>query len=193
MVLDLALPSLAALLPRRTLELDEPLALYEAVIRDLRELAPARAEFIERQCAGEVADDLFDRYAEAWGIPTFEEDLVSASDFRRGFLYVFRDHTDSWSENLLARHWFYTSPEAQFARRYELWSAEEGEEEERVDLREGDYRSIVHGLFEEGEEYAALVSPAFGAAEFSQIARKLRANDPDLAPVLSEIAVQRGS
>ncbi len=193
MVLDLALPSLGAILSARTLALDEPLALYAAAARDLRDEAPARAEFIERQCAGEIAEDLFDRYREAWGITPFEDDLVSAHDFRRGFLYVFRDHTDSWSDNLLARHFFYTSAEAQFSRRYELWAVDHDETEERVDLREGSWRSIVHGLFHEEEEYAALVSPAFGAAEFSEIARKLRAEEPDLKEVLAEIAVQRGS
>jgi len=193
MVLDLALPSLTAILAARSAQLDEPLALYQAAALELRDEAPARAEFIERQCAGEVAEDLFDRYREAWGIAPFQDDLVSAHDFRRGFLYVFRDHTDSWDDNLLARHFFYTSAEAQFARRYELWALDHDDSEERVDLREGTWRSIVHELFHEEEEYAALVSPAFGAAEFSEIARKLRAKEPELKDVLAEIAVQRGS
>ena len=65
--------------------------------------ARARAAFIRLQCNGIDTEDLFDAYREGWGIPKFEDDLVSFQDFRNGFLWTFRDHTSSWNEDHEAR------------------------------------------------------------------------------------------
>lgn len=193
MVLDLSLPALQAILAARTAALDEPLHLYAAAARALRPVAPARADFIDAQCGGEVAEDLFDIYREAWDVPTFDEGLVCAADFRRGFLWTFRDHTSSWSQDALARRWFFTSPEAQFARRLELWNADAGEEELTY-AREGDYGELVRAIFGDGEgDLVALVSAAFSAAEFSAQRERLVAKDPGLRDLLAWISVQRGS
>jgi hypothetical protein len=113
----------------------------------------ARAEFIRRQCAGEDGADLLRQHRAAWGIPDFREQLVVAGDYRRGFLHTFRDHSDSWSDNHVARRWFFTSQEAQFAVRYQYWTCEDGPEE-CVNEHTGSYKQIVDALLEEGMELA---------------------------------------
>ncbi len=203
MVLDLSLPSLQAILAARTAALDEPLALYAAAARELRSVAPARADFIEAQCRGEVAGELFEIYREAWDIPKFDEGLVAATDFRRGFLWTFRDHTASWAQDALAREWFFTAPEARFARRLELWSesavpggdrAGGAAAEECTDALEGPHGELVRAIFGDGEgELSALVSPAFSATEFSAQRKRLVARDPGLRDRLAQISIQRGS
>lgn len=193
MLLDLSLPSLQAILARRTAALDEPVELYEAAARELRQTSPARAELIERQCRGEPAEDLFEIYREAWDVPKFDDGLVVAEDFRNGFLFTFRDHTTSWAQDQIARLWFFTSPEAQFARRYELWSADSGQDECALSL-EGSYRDLVRAVFSDGDgDLEALVSPAFSAREFDAWRKRLVEQDPELREVLLAIAVERGS
>ena len=193
MVLDLSLPSLQAILDARSASLDEPLSLYEAAARELRPSAPARADFIEAQCRGEEATELFEIYREAWGIPKFDEGLVTAADFRRGFLWTFRDHTSAWSHDVEARDWFYTSPEARFARRLELWSEDDGDEE-CTDSREGPWAQLVRAMFSDGQDdLAALVSPVFSAAEFGAFRKQLLEDAPELQDLLSQISIQRGS
>lgn len=190
MVLDLSLPSLQALLAARTAALSEPLALYAAAARDLRGAAPARASFIEAQCRGEEAADLFDLYREAWDVPRFDEVVLNAGDFRRGFLWTFRDFTTSWADGA-AREWFCTAPEAQFARRLELWSGAEGDERCTATL-EGSYAELVRRLFE-GGALEALLSPVFGAAEFAAHRERLGETDPGLRARLTGLAIRRGS
>lgn len=193
MVLDLSLPSLQAILAARTAAQDEPLELYLAAARELRPQAPARADFIEAQCNGDEAEELFEIYREAWDIPKFDEGLISAHDFRRGFLWTFRDHDESWTQDKLARQWFFTSPEALFARRLELWSAESGEEE-LADEREGSYGELVRAIFGDGEgDVGALVSPAFSARDFAFERARLLKNDPELRDLLAQLSIQRGS
>ncbi len=178
-MLDLSMPSLQAILAARA-SLDDPLELYRDAARALRPTAPARADFVDAQCRGEVAEELFGIYREAWDIP---EGLPAADDFRRGFLQVFRDDGEPDS-----RHWFFTSPEARFARSFEF---EDGSE---TVVLEGAWEDLVRALFADGQgDLAALVSPAFGAAEFSSLRKQLVAEDPSLADELSQLSVLRGS
>ena len=181
MVLDLSLPSLQAILAARTPALDEPLALYQAAAQELRPEAPARADFIEAQCRGEVAGDLFGIYREAWDIP---EGLATAEDFQRGFLRVFRDDGDpAW------RQWFFTSAEARFARSFEFEAA--GGD---TIVAEGDWPDLIRAIFADGQgDLLALVSPAFSAAEFASLRKQLLADDPARAADLARISVLRGS
>ena len=75
---------------------------------------------------------------------------------------TFRDHTTSWSEDVESRHWFFTNIEARFVRRYEHWSSEDGCDESMS--IEGDYKSILDSIIEEGI-YEPLISPVFSKAE----------------------------
>jgi hypothetical protein len=117
--LDLSNPHLKAVLQSRRDDGSEALAPYIAVASYLEKLdepaARTRATFIRRQCKGDVAKKLFEDQREVWGIPRFAEDLVTARDFHWGFLFRFRDHGTSWSDDERAREWFYTSPEAHTA------------------------------------------------------------------------------
>jgi hypothetical protein len=123
----------------------------------------ARGTFIRLQCQGLEAEDLFEAYRENWGIPRFQEGLLAVSDFRNGFLWTFRDHTTSWSEDQEAREWFYTNFEARFAREYEFWSDDHGSE--KVLFRQsGKYKEILLSLIREAE-YGPLMSPVFSKEE----------------------------
>ena len=125
--------------------------------------AKARAAFIRFQIAGIDADEIFEEYRERWGIPIFQEDLVSIDDFKNGFLWTFRDHTTSWSEDVEARNWFYTHTEGRFARRYEFWACDHGPEE-IVFRKKGDYKSILHSIIEDAD-FSPFVSPVFSREE----------------------------
>jgi hypothetical protein len=154
--LDLSL--VEELLAARRPDESEPVELYLRAADRLEAAGHApRAEFIRRQCAGEPAAELFALHRVAWGIPELSEQLIVAADFRRGFLHTFRDHTDSWSDNQHARRWFFTSPEARFAVRYEMWSWDDSPEE-RIEERVAPYREIVFGLLDDGME-SALACP----------------------------------
>ena len=61
-----------------------------------------------------------------------------------------------------AREWFYTHVEARFARRYELWTDEEGCI--KSSILEGDYKYILNRIIQEGMPYP-LISPVFSKAE----------------------------
>ena len=126
--------------------------------------AKARAAFIRLQCAGINTEDLFEEYREGWGIPKFEDDLVSINDFKNGFLWTFRDHTSSWSEDNEARDWFYMHTEARFARRYEFWCCDHGPEEMLL-LESGDYKSLLWSIVHKHVDYSAFVSPVFTLEE----------------------------
>jgi hypothetical protein len=94
---------LEKLIQSRTLELTEDKELYLEIADKLEKTSDKdlvkRAEFIHRQCNGDTADKFFYDNRESWGILNFNEDLVTADDFKRGFLHKFRDHTTSWSYN----------------------------------------------------------------------------------------------
>ena len=125
--------------------------------------AKARAAFIRFQIAGIDAEDIFEEYRESWGIPVFQDDLVSIGDFRNGFLWTFRDHSTSWSEDVEARNWFYTNTEARFARRYEFWACDHGPEE-IVFRKRGDYKSILLSIVEDAD-FGPFISPVFSRTE----------------------------
>jgi hypothetical protein len=123
----------------------------------------ARGTLIRLQCQGLEAEDLFEAYRESWGIPIFHENLITVSDFRNGFLWKFRDHTSSWSEDQEAREWFYTNIEARFVRKYEFWSDDRGSEELMFG-KSGVYKEILSALIQEAE-LGALISPVFTKEE----------------------------
>jgi hypothetical protein len=151
----------------------EPVAPYLRAAERLQAAGhEARAEFIRRQCAGEDAADLFARHRACWGIPEFDEQLVVAGDFRRGFLHTFRDHSDSWSDNQAARRWFFTSPEARFAVRYQFWSCDD-EPEECTSEHVGSYKQIVDALLDEGME-SALACPLVSREQALAWAEKMK-------------------
>jgi hypothetical protein len=126
--------------------------------------ATTRAAFIKLQCKGINTEDLFEAYCESWGIPRFEEDLIKVDDFKNGFLWTFRDHTSSWSEDEEARDWFYTHHEARFARRYEYWGRDSGPEEMLL-MESGDYKSMLWSIVKKHADYTPFISPVFSQEE----------------------------
>ena len=126
--------------------------------------AKTRAAFIRLQCQGINTEDLFNEYAESWGVPIFQEGLVTADDFKNGFLWTFRDHTTSWCEDEDARTWFYNNIEGRFARRYEYYSYDKGQEELLL-IESGDFKQILGSIINKHQDYSALISPVFSKAE----------------------------
>jgi predicted DNA-binding protein len=125
------------------------------------EASRSRADFILNQNA-----ENFNANREAWGVPNFSEELVTIDDFKNGFLWVFRAHTTSWSDNQYANEWFYTSLEASSVTRYEFWNCDEGPE--KVDfILTGNYKSIIEQLLAE-HIYEVLISPAFSKEELAE-------------------------
>jgi hypothetical protein len=125
------------------------------------EPAKTRAAFIRNQDA-----DNFNANRETWGIPAFSEELVEASDFENGFMWRFRAHTTSWSENQYADQWFLTSLEARSISRYEFWSCDEGPDKLEF-IIEGNYKSILSQLLAE-QVYEVLISPVFSSEELAE-------------------------
>jgi hypothetical protein len=148
----------------RTNDLSESADMYlqAAAVLDKKDTVESktRAEFIKLQCNGISANGFFLANCESWGIPIFKENILSANDFRFGFLWRFRDHTTGWSENQLASEWFYTNIEANFARRWEFW-ANDNDKEEMVYTASGNYKEILFSLISKYHEYDVLLSPAF--------------------------------
>lgn len=172
---------LERLIQSRTLQLTEDTTLYLTVADELERTGDKelikRAEFIRRQCNGDKADNLFNDYRKSWGIPNFKEDLVTTDDFERGFLYRFRDHTTSWSDNQNAKEWFLNSFEARFVQIYELWSCDNGPEE-IIETRTGDYKTILKSLLADGD-YEVLTSSIFTKTELDDFIRNYRPVDGD--------------
>lgn len=167
----------------RTFELTEDKELYLQVAAELektnqRELVK-RAEFIRRQCSGDNAEDLFNENRESWGIPNFREELVTVEDFRRGFLYKFRDHTTSWGDDQKAREWFLTSFEATFVQVYEFWTCDNGPEEV-VETKTGNYKAILNSLLVEGA-HEVLISPAFSKQELDEFVKTYQPTPQDFS------------
>ena len=145
----------------------------------------ARGTLIRLQCQGLEAEDLFEAYRESWGIPKFQEDLLTASDFRNGFLWTFRDHTSSWGEDQEARDWFYTNMEARFVRKYEFWSADRGSEEVLFG-KSGKYKEILSSLIQEAE-FGPLISPVFTKKELQSF---IDLHDEDDLGIQKEVLVE---
>jgi len=122
--------------------------------------AKTRAEFIKLQCAQKNVKQFFEEHRESWGIPKFEEDLLTSDDFKNGFLWTFRDHSTSWCEDGEARDWFFNSSEARFTKHYQFWACDDGFDEILLSTS-GDYKSIMWTIVKEYQDYSALASPVF--------------------------------
>lgn len=148
----------------RTDDLSEPIEVYLDFADQLSQLdndeAKTRAAFIQMQCGGIDTEDFFEQHRESWGIPKFEEDLLTVDDFKNGFLFTFRDHSTSWCEDGEARQWFFSSSEARFVRHYQFWACDNGPEEILLSAS-GDYKSIMWTIVRDYQDYSALVSPIF--------------------------------
>jgi hypothetical protein len=170
--------ALEKLIQSRTVDLTEDKGLYLKIAGELEKTNQneliKRAEFIRRQCNGEVANKVFDENREAWGIPNFREGLLTADEFRRGFLYKFRDHTTSWSDNQKAKEWFLNSDEARFVQLYEFWICDNGPHEIFM-TKTGDYKTILNLLLADAD-YEVLTSPAFSKEELDNF---IRTHQPD--------------
>jgi hypothetical protein len=112
------------------------------------------------QCGGIDTQDFFEQHRESWGIPKFEEDLLTVEDFKKGFLYTFRDHSTSWCEDGEARDWFFNSVEARFVRHYQFWACDNGAGEILLSAS-GDYKSIMWTIVKDYQDYSALASVIF--------------------------------
>ncbi|WBO83591.1 hypothetical protein [Hymenobacter yonginensis] len=160
-----------------TVSSDKGLVLAERLEAMASEVAKSRAEFIRQQIGGSVAEELFETWREKWGVPLFQEKLVDVSDFRNGFMWRFRDHTTSWSENQQAQEWFLTSLEARTVTCYELWSCDEGPDQCMEELT-GSYRQILEELLA-ADIYEVLISPVFTTAELSTFIEEFDKDEHD--------------
>ena len=147
----------------RTNDLSEGIDIYLDFADNLSKIpndtAKTRASFIRMQCGGIDTEDFFEQHRESWGIPKFLEDLVTVDDFRNGFLFTFRDHSTSWSEDEEARNWFFNSVEARLARHYQFWACDNGPEE--ILSKKGDYKNIMWTIVKDNQNYSALASAIF--------------------------------
>lgn len=148
------------------LEISQRLAALET------EDSQTRAAFILKQ-----DEDNFKTNREAWGIPNFDEDLITLEDFKDGFLWRFRAHTTSWNHNQYADEWFYTSLEARSITRYEFWDCDEGPEKADI-VMISDYKSILKKLLVD-YVYEVLISPAFSNQELSEYIHNFCENEED--------------
>jgi hypothetical protein len=183
-----AIASFKTLESERRVDLSEPHNLYKEIAAALEKFnrhdLKARASFIRDQCAGFEARPIFQKYREKWGIPIFRDDLVNLGDFKRGFLYRFRDHVDAMTDSAQAKHWFLHSEEARMTRRYERWSREGGFDECKLVI-EGNYKEILVQLLGQGD-YAALQSAVFSKSDLDAFmaAYKPKAGDPSREEVI---------
>ena len=175
-------PHIEQLASTRTNDLSEPIEPYLQIANELeatnRYEFISRAKFIREQCEGREGKELFDKYREDWSIWNFPEDLVTVEDFRRGFLWRFRDHTTSWIANQQAKTWFLTSPDGLFVRRYEFWTYD-NLFEECIEVREGSYKEILLSLLND-EDYEVLCSPAFTKAELHNFINNYKPANGDI-------------
>lgn len=148
----------------RTSDLSERINVYLDFADQLSQqnsvAAKTRAAFIRMQCSGIDTEEFFEQHRESWGIPKFEEDLVTVDDFKKGFLYTFRDHSTSWGEDNEAREWFFNSIEARFVQHYQFWACDNGPEEFLLSAS-GNYKSIMWIIVKDYQDYSALTSPVF--------------------------------
>ena len=94
-------------------------------------------------------------------------------------MFIFRDHTTSWSDNQKAKEWFLTSFEARFIRRYEFWTCDNGFDE-YIDIREGSYKEILLSLLRDGD-FDVLVSPVFSKQELEEFIRTFKQSEGDFS------------
>jgi hypothetical protein len=165
----------------RSNNLSEPLDIYLKIVNELEAANNpnniSRAKFITEQINGNRGKEIFDANREEWGINNFEEDILAVDDFKRGFLWCFRDHTTSWRDNQKAKTWFLNSIEAIFIRRYEFWTCDNGFDE-CIDVREGSYKEILLSLLKDGD-YEVLSSPVFTKEELNDFVKKYNPQSGD--------------
>ena len=158
----------------RTNDLTESINPYLTFANELEqqpnEIAKTRAEFIKLQCDKKDTKQFFEQHRESWGIAKFEEDLLTADDFKNGFLWTFRDHSTSWCEDGEARDWFFNSIEARFARHYQFWACDKGPDEILLSTS-GDYKSIMWTIVKDYQDYSALASPIFTKQELTNFSK----------------------
>ena len=136
------------------------------------EASKSRAAFIRNQNA-----ENFNANREAWGVPNFSEELVVIGDFKNGFLWRFRAHTTSWSDNQHADEWFYTSLEARSVTRYEFWDCDEGPEKADI-VFTGTYKALLQQLLTD-HVHEVLISPAFSTNELAEYIENFSENEED--------------
>ena len=136
------------------------------------EASKSRATFIRNQDA-----ENFNANREAWGIPSFSEELVEIDDFKDGFLWRFRAHSTSWSDNQHADEWFYTSLEARSVTRYEFWACDEGPEKADI-VFTGTYKAILQQLLAD-HVHEVLVSPVFSTNELVEYINNFSEDEED--------------
>jgi hypothetical protein len=167
----------------RTNDFSEPIDPYLKVADQLeatyRHNYITRAKFIREQCVDGSDKEIFDKHREDWDIWNFDENILSVEDFKRGFLWCFRDHTTSWNDNQKAKTWFLTSPEGLFVRRYEFWTWDRGYDE-CIEVREGSYKEILISLLKDGD-YEVLSSPVFSKAELQDFISNYNPKNGDYA------------
>jgi hypothetical protein len=165
----------------RTVELSEPTDSYFKIAEELESINKhiffARAKFILEQLNDRSRSDIFDEFREDWGIPNFSENILTVDDFKRGFLWRFRDHTTSWADNQKAKTWFLNSLEGIFVRRYEFWTWDDGFDK-CIEVREGSYKEILLSLLKDGD-YEVLSSPAFSKDELTDFIKTYRPQNGD--------------
>ncbi len=178
-MLDLStIPEIEDLLESRTVKHTDTLAKYLKITEYLRSLpydsAKKRAQFIEDQCNGKDGNDIFIENCESWGIPSFKESILTAEDFKYGFLWTYREFTTSFSDNQKSKNWFLTSYEARFINHYQFWSIDSGKLETHKESNiSGTYKEILNTLLEQGD-WQVLISPAFFKQELTTIIDKFR-------------------
>ena len=165
----------------RTNDFSEPIGAYLEIADKLeatyRHNYISRAKFIREQCEGKTGKELFDKHREDWGIWNFDDNLVTVDDFKRGFLWCFRDHTTSWNDNQKAKTWFLTSAEGLFVRRYEFWTWD-NRFDECIEVREGSYKEILMSLLKVGD-YEVLCSPVFSKSELEDFIKSYDSQNGD--------------
>lgn len=165
----------------RTNDFSEPLDLYFKIAEELestnRHNYITRANFIREQINGNSGEVLFNKCRDDWDVYSFPENILTVDDFKRGFLWRFRDHKTSWIANEKAKIWFLTSPEALFVRRYEFWICDNGFTQ-CIDVKEGSYKEILLSLLKDGD-YEVLCSSVFSKGELDDFIKNYSAKDED--------------
>jgi hypothetical protein len=166
---------LDSLIKGRTNDLSETVDIYYDFAIKLsqieNDIAKTRAAFIRMQCGNIDTGKFFEQNRESWGIPKFDEYLVTVDDFSNGFLFTFRDHSTSWCEDREARNWFFNSIEGRLVRHYQFWACNDGPEE-IILSKNGDYKNIMWTIVKDYQDYSALASAIFTKQDLQEFYKK---------------------